>query len=216
MVMSDLTTDTVSAMIEEAFPEGFATGRRSRVPEEALVLETGPLTIEHVNIAMTHVESGATMGVTNNPIKAIRNTHHRLAQLLALGMDETKASVLCNYAIGRVSILKSDPAFQDLLAYYTSNVEAEMMEFVSAAKELSLDFLGKLQQDLDESPEKFTPQLTLEAIRTLADRTGHAPVSKTVNVNVNAEFGDRLAAARRRVSEAQFRDVTPAALSDAT
>jgi len=90
------------------------------------------------------------------------------------------------------------------------------MEFVSAAKELSLDFLGKLQKDLDESPEKFTPQLTLEAIRNLAERTGHAPVSKTVNVNVNAEFGDRLAAARRRVTEAQFRDVTPAALSDAT
>jgi hypothetical protein len=41
--------------------------------------------------------------------------------------------------------------------------------------------------------------MLLEITKVLADRTGHAPVTKSVQVNVNADVGTRIEAARRRL-----------------
>lgn len=199
---SDLTLAAVESMMDTQFPAGFARGRRSTTPADQLITESGDLTQTHVDSAVAHIESGEKLGVVNPPLKALRNTHHRLAQLLAAGMDETRAGRLCNYTGSTVSILKATPAFADLVDYYRRNIEAEFADFVTAAKELSMDMLGKLQEDLDAHPERFTPQVTLEAIKVLADRTGHAPVQKSVVVNVNANAADRLARARARVRSA--------------
>lgn len=203
--MSEVSIEAVESMIEAQFPGGFPDAfvnhrlRRGHAMEE-LVTDSGPLTQVHVQAARDHIDSGEILGVGNGTaLKAIRATHHRLAQLLAGGMDEVQASVLCNYTRYRVSHLRQDPAFQELEAYYRGNVDIEFADFVSAAKELSMDLLGKLQQDLDENPEKFTTQQLIEAIKVLADRTGHAPVQKSVNVNVNADVGSRLNAARERL-----------------
>lgn len=198
--MTDLFADIDATIDSIGFPANFGRAGQDRVvnPQE-LVLEVSELTEEHVAAAHAHLAAGAPSLGTEMSLKSIRATHHRLAQVLALGMDETKAARLCNYDKSRVSQLKRDPAFAELMAYYSTNVEVEMMEFVSAAKELTLDFLGKLQQDLDETPEKFTPHLTLEAIKVLADRTGHAPVQKSIAVNVNADVGSRLNAAKERL-----------------
>lgn len=198
MNIPQLTFKEAAGLMDVEMPSGFARGRR-QVAVDAFG-ESWPLTAEDVAVAKAHVESGAVIGVVNPDLKALRNTHHRLAQLLAMGMDEVKAGVLCNYTASRVSILKSDPAFSELLAYYKSEVDAEFADFVTTAKELSLDFLGLLQQQLDETPEKFTPGMALEAIRTLADRSGNAPVARSVNVSVNTNLGERMAAARQRVN----------------
>lgn len=183
------------------FPEAFATKANKRVDSSTLIYSFGPLDSSHVKIAEDHLASGKELGVKNPDLKSIRHTHHRLAQLLAGGMDETRAARLCNYNPQRVSQLKGDPSFQELLAYYSSIVEEEFTDFIRTAADLSLDFLGLLQQQLDETPEKFTPSVALEAIRTLADRTGHAPVQKSQNVNVNVNLGDRLRLARERATQ---------------
>ena len=187
----------------EVFPAGFGRGRRLAVPVEQLVLETGPLTAEHIAIAQAHVESGAAIGVVNSELKAIRHTHHRLAQCLAGGMDETVAARLCNYSPSRVSILKSDPAFAELLAFYSGKVEEEFTDFVRVASGLGMDTLQELQKRLDEQPETFTNGHLMEMVKLTADRTGHAPVQKSVNVNVNADVGQRLNQARERLAMAR-------------
>lgn len=177
--------------------------RRPAIPIGDLITSYTDITPEHVDAIAKHIESGETLGVRAPSLKAIRHTHHRLAQLLAGGMDETRAGRLCNFDPTRVSVLKADPAFAELLAYYSEQVEDEFVEFVVAAKELSMDFLQHVQQQLDEAPEKFTPQLALEAIRTLADRSGNAPVSKSIAVNINQGMGDKLEAARQRAKAAR-------------
>lgn len=202
--MSDLDLTITDEDLELTMPTAFLRGRKTAVV--GVFGESGPLDADDVRAAAEHVESGGNLGVVAQDLKAIRNTHHRLAQLLAMGMDETKAAVLCNYSVTRVSILKNDPAFAELLNYYAGQVEVEWADFVSTAKELSVDFLGHLQQQLDESPEKFTPSLTLEAIKTLADRSGNAPVARAVNVSVQTNLGDRMAAAEARMRERQLND----------
>lgn len=204
MVTSPITPESAARLMDE-FPAAFMMprGRGSAVEVQELVTDWGPLTAEHIQIAKDHFESGDFLGVNSGHIKALRFTHHRCAQLLAMGMDETKVAMLCNYTAQRVSHLKQDPAFAELLAYYANSTEEEFADFVSTAANLSMDFLHRLQQQLDETPEAFTPGTLLEAIRVLADRTGHAPVQKSLNVNVNADLGARLQAARGRLLRAQ-------------
>lgn len=187
-------------LMDAHFPAGFATRGRRRVDMEELVVESGPLTETHLAIAKEHEASGNRLGSGDNTyeLKAIRFTHHRLAQLLAAGMDETKAGLLCNYTPSRVSVLKANPAFQELLAHYAKDVEEEMIDFVSTSAALGMDVLQELQKRLDEKPEQFTVAHLNDLYKSLADRTGHAPVTKSVNVNINEGLGERLRAARER------------------
>lgn len=183
------------------------TGRQ-QVSLADVVTDWGPLTAEHVQLAEAHAASGAVIGVRGPDVKALRHTHHRLAQLLAGGMDETVAAKLCNYSFSRVSILKANPAFAELLAHYAATKDEAFADFVDAAAALSIDMMGRLQQILDEEPEKLSPTHVMDALKLLADRTGHAPVTKTQNVNVNLNLGDKLRLARERANE-MYLDVTP-------
>lgn len=198
--------------VRAKFPRGYLDGKgRRQVPLHEVIIECGPLTEEHVAAAQALIESGDPIGVQTPTIKSIRHTHHRLAQLLAGGMDEIQAAALCNYTLSRVSILKSDPAFKELLAWYSSRVDAEFADFITAASGLGLDALQELQLRLDEKPETFTNQALLELVKTTADRSGNAPIARTHNVNVNIGMGDRIRAARLRAEEAQRAQLLPPA-----
>jgi hypothetical protein len=131
-------------------------------------------------------------------LSTLRYTHHRLAQLLASGINRTVAARVCNYSSDRVVQLMSDPAFQELMSHYHHEIEEHYADFHRLAGDLSIDFLSELQGRLDRSPEKFSISVLVETLKVLADRSGHAPVNKNVQLNVNADVGDRLEAARRR------------------
>jgi hypothetical protein len=94
------------------------------------------------------------------------------------------------------------------VAHYKGVVDDEFQDFTSAAAALSMDMLGALQEMLDEAPEKFGPGHLMDAIKLLADRTGHAPVTKNLNLNVNLGLGDRLRAARERADAADLQTAT--------
>lgn len=196
--MSDVIT--ADSLDDLQFPTQWTAKANRRVPLQEMVLDWGPLGPEHLEQLRQY--GGVLMGVHAPSLKSIRHTHHRLAQYLAMGMDETRAARLCNYNQQAVSRLKSDPAFAELLTYYAKGVQEEFADFVSTAADLSLDLMGRLREILEDEPEKLTPAMTLEAIKVLADRSGNAPVTKSQNVNVNLNLGDRLRAAREREAQA--------------
>lgn len=205
-----LTSEEMDAILEARFPDAFSKnrGRPAKLMSD-VIYEWGPLTEEHVAAAQEHIDSGEAIGVSCPSLKSIRHTHHRLAQFLAMGMDESTAAKLTNYAVNRVSILKSDPAFKELLAHYSQMQEEGFAEFVETAAALNMDMLGRLQQILDEEPEKLTPTHILEAIKVLSDRTGNAPVQRTIsNVNVNIGMGEKLRLARERAANAERLRIT--------
>lgn len=210
---SALTDADLDAFMDgPKFSPAFATKARPPVPLHEVVTSTGPLDASHVDAMNALLDSGTPVGASSfdpngaNTIKALRHTHHRLAQMLAGGMDETVAATLCNYTLARVCQLKANPAFQELLAYYKNTVDVAFMDFATASAELGKDFLMRLQEVLDETPEKFSPAQLLEAYRLIADRTGHAPVAKSVNVNVNHGIGDKLRLSRERAVQAYITD----------
>ena len=206
MVNAPITplSDEEFAALQAALPSSTFLRQKERAPVriEEVVTSVADLSIEDLGKAEERILTGVPLGVTLPELKNIRHTHHRLAQYIAGGMEDSRAAVLCNYSINRVSILKSTPAFQELLAHYKATVDEEFTDFVSVAAGLGLDALQELQRRLDETPEQFSVNALLELTKTVADRSGNAPVSRSLNVNMNLGLGDRLKAARERANAA--------------
>ena len=134
-----------------------------------------------------------------SPIKAIRATHHRLAQLLAAGLSDIVAARLCGFSVEKVRAYRdNDPAFQELLQHYAVTQDEVWTDFHRLADDLNFDMLSRLRELLDEEPDRFSPSVLLDAIKTLSDRTGRAPVNRNLTLNANVDLSDRMAAARAR------------------
>lgn len=201
-----MTPDDLDAIFDShgvTFPERYLAKANKRVDVQEVVSDWGPLTQEHVEAAVKFEASGAIHEVsTYQAPQKLRHTHHRLAQLLANGMDEGKAAAFCGLHARTISALKATPIFQELLHHYAQMVTEEWADFNTTAAALSHDLVDRLREVLDESPEKFTVSALNESIRTLRDYSGNAPVTKSQNVNVNIDLGERLRAARERANSA--------------
>ena len=155
-------------------------------------------------------------------LKKLRSKHHLLAKLLAGGAGETEAGIVAGYAPAHVSVLKSDPMFRELLAFYSAGVQERYYDMHESLAALSSDALEELRDKLDESPEEFSVGQLLEVVKMGADRTGFGPSQKT-QVDVTVGVSDRLRKARERVAAAALehderaapRDITPPESDDA-
>ena len=139
-------------------------------------------------------------GVTAPTVKKLRDSHHALARALAAGCTPAQAQIITGYSGSRISILQADPAFAELVAHYRgleTDLHADMIERM---KTLGLDSLEELRERLDDAPEDFSPGMLLEIVKTMADRTGAGPASKSTNVTVAVNYADMVKAARERGS----------------
>ncbi len=103
-------------------------------------------------------------------ITTIKHSHHQLAQLLAQGRSNAEASLMTGYSQTRISILKSDPAFCDLLAYYSSQRDAIFVNVLERMKVLGLSTLDELTRRLEESGDRFSARELMELAKlTLID-----------------------------------------------
>ena len=143
-------------------------------------------------------------GVQPNAIKRISERHHSLARCLASGLSVQDACAITGYTESRVSILKGDPAFEELIAFYRAGKGEKVQDLADKLLELSRDAVGILQEKLELEPETLSSDMLLDLAKFGADRTGHGPQSRTTNVNVHVNLADRLSAARKRVSSPQL------------
>lgn len=141
-------------------------------------------------------------------VQRITDRHHALARCLATGMSVTEACLVTGYTPSRVSILRGDPSFEELLAHYTE-VKGELVldyqQKAAIARNLATDIvIEKMSAELDRDgtgEEVVSAGMALDVAKTFAANTGHGPQSKTTNVNVNVNLGDRMKAARERASQ---------------
>lgn len=164
-------------------------GRRPAKVEAEVVRE-----LKVADIAMLSEERATPA----KPIKRLRDRHHALARMLASGMKDGHAALAVGYEPSRVSILKSDPAFKELLAFYRENVDAQLAEYHERIAALSVDAVEELRARLEEDPESFSSSLLLEIATKTADRTGYGPQSSSTQVNINVNMAERLQRARER------------------
>ena len=142
-------------------------------------------------------------GVRAPALKRLTFMHHSIARLVAQGEAGYAIALATGYSESRISILKSDPAFQELVARYQQEVEAERHDayaFTQAKLQaISVDALEVIhERALDEE----TPtREVVEIAKMTLDRSGFGPASKSQNLNVNLDLAGQLAAGRQRAIE---------------
>lgn len=140
-------------------------------------------------------------------IQTLRDNHHRIARAVASGLGNADVAAACGISVNRVSTLKSDPAFADLVAHYRAMVATEWAQedtVIAMLRTNAAKAQAMLSDKLDEAAEKgeYLPTRDLLGIAELGlDRSGYGKVNK--NVNVNVDFAANLEAARKRSREAR-------------
>lgn len=165
-------------------------GRASKAIEASVVRALAPS-----DLALLASERGTV----SRPIARLRDRHHSLARCLARGMTNAEAAIITGYDPSRISVIKGDPSFKELLEYYRAEENQALADFTQRATDLTLTAMDALQEALEDEENPMPASMVLEVAKFAADRTGHAPVTKSLNVNVNADLGNRLDAARKRL-----------------
>ena len=104
----------------------------------------------------------------------MRSTHHLLAQVLAKGTDETEAALITGYSISYISVLKGDPAFQELIDTYSQERKAIFVDVLERMRALGIATLEELQHRLETEPARFSNREMMEMTKLLLVETGHA------------------------------------------
>lgn len=170
--------------------------------------QAAPLHVEYVrDLTPADLAMPATEVQKPSAIKTIRDSHHSVARMLATGSKEFEIAAATGYSPGRISVLKADPQFQELVNFYRSDTEKAVTDFRARMLGLGVDALNELQERLDTQPEEFSPALLKDIVKDLADRTGHAPQrGPTAVTQINVTLTERMAAARERIKNQLGRD----------
>lgn len=118
-------------------------------------------------------------------IAKLRGIHHEIAQLLAQGLSETEVSAITSYSLSRISILKRDPSFKDLVAFYQKQKTEQFADVQKRLATLSLDAIGEIQERLAEKPDSISTSQLIELSKVTLDRAGYSPVAKSQNISVS-------------------------------
>lgn len=109
------------------------------------------------------------------PLVRLRNTHHHLARLLASGETIQACMAITGYSQSRISILQSDPAFKELLAFYAQETQKVYLNVHERLARFGTDALETLQERLDEAPDQFTNRELKELAEMALDRSVAPP-----------------------------------------
>lgn len=150
---------------------GSAKGARAKSLEAEVTRE--------LNSSDMVVLQSSPLGTQPAGIQRIRDSHHQLARTLAKGFSSVEASAMTGYSPSRISILRRDPAFAELLDFYRERVDAAEVDVIERLKTMSLDALQELHDRLINQPEEFKNQELIDLVSRTLDRSGYGPQSKT-------------------------------------
>lgn len=127
-------------------------------------------------------------------LKKIRDSHHALARALSSGMPNVEAAKITGFDAGYISILKADPAFEELLAYYAEHNEVEQANLRDRMTLIALDVSQEIRDRLHNQPESFSHSEMRQLLTNLADRVGFGPsatVHQTVDITETLSYADQ-------------------------
>lgn len=133
-------------------------------------------------------------------LKSIRDSHHRIAQLLAQGEKQVEVARLTGFAAGRIYELRMDPAFQELLEYYRAEQRKTWIDTQERMAMLGNDAIVEMHQRLLDTPEAIKVSDVLEIAKFAMDRTGFGPTSKVQSTHVHVG-ADTIADLKRAAQE---------------
>ena len=142
--------------------------RRGAIARPLIMEVVRQITDDDVLRLGSGVASGQGRNVSIRPaLKQIRAIHHRMAQLLSQGRSNGEVAVLVGRTPQSVSDLQQDPAFKNLLSYYTDQFMVAMMED-SVRLGVKANNVGEMA--LDELTARFEDDASRKNM-TVADLT---------------------------------------------
>jgi len=115
--------------------------------------------------------------VKQSSLRKIRDSHHALARTLSSGISNIDASRITGFDSGYISIMKADPAFQELLAFYEEHDEVKQADLRERMTLIALDVSAEIRDRLHQDPESFSNGEMRQLLTALADRVGYGPSS---------------------------------------
>jgi len=104
-------------------------------------------------------------------LKTLRYNHHLLAKAVASGKSLIECSNLTGLTAPRISDLKNDPAFQELVSYYAEELNEVYIDVHQRMAALGTSVLEELTERFEADPEKFTKRELMDLFTTMADRS---------------------------------------------
>lgn len=135
-------------------------------------------------------------------LQKLKSSHHQLARLIAEGRTDADCHLITGYSVSRISLLKRDPAFADLVSYYSEQVTEVYVNVHQRLANVGLDALEELQERLEEAPEKFSHTELLAVMERTLDRGGYGPKSTQVH-EVGTSVSSLLEAVKEEVRNRQ-------------
>lgn len=151
--------------------------------------------LTEVDLALLDTERG----IKPSHVARLSNRHHALARALASELSVSDACAVTGYTPSRVSILRGDPSFEELIAFYQAG-KGELVQDLGQKLLVNANVAAEILADrLETEPEAFGIDALHDTIKIGADRNGYGPQSKSTQVNVHVNLAGRLADARKRV-----------------
>lgn len=135
-------------------------------------------------------------------LKRLRDSHHRLARVLAAGKSHIEAAAWTGYSQTRIYQLCQDPTFKDLIEVYRKQGLEDYGTYADMALENLVRGERLISDSLEAAGDRAEPlELTelrpvLDIVSERQDRFGYPKAA--VNHNVNHDLAGRLEAARKR------------------
>lgn len=136
------------------------------------------------------VLEGTAKGVKAPTLQRIRDIHHQVAMLLAKGVRPVEVSRITGMCQSRISILKADPTFQELLEYYREIKQAADVDDLQRINMLGRGAVQELLRRMEESPEELADTTLLKLAEFSADRTGKGPTTKNITATAVLSAAD--------------------------
>ncbi len=111
-------------------------------------------------------------------LQKLRTVHHQAARLVAVGLRNVEICTITGLSQSRLSILKNDPAFCELIEHYAQMEEQRQEDLAEKIKMVGTTALEILLERLDESPEDIPINQLMEIAANCFDRSGHGVQSK--------------------------------------
>jgi len=141
---------------------------RGRRPAPVFYGEPRPLTESDI-VEMWNPKGSGLQGVSR--IQTLRYNHHLLAKAVASGKSLLECSQLTGLTQPRISDLKNDPAFQELVSFYAEELHEVYVDVHARMASFGTSVLEELQERFEADPEKFSKRELMELFTTMADRS---------------------------------------------
>lgn len=173
---------------------------RGAIAKRPKILESRPLTREDL-ACLREKRPGPPA------VQQLRDTHHRVARLVASGLRLDEVVERSGYSYQRVTTLTKDPAFQELVAKYRSVVDAAFerqqdhyMQIVTGNMLKAEVMISDKLDDAIESGETLPTRDLLAISRDAADRFGYGKKSFVTHDNLGSQLEKAMARSGKAVT----------------